>query len=244
MPFVTEEIWQDMAPRQRRRERLGRTRCPNAAAAATRRCSNSVELLKEAVSAVRNVRKERNLPDQGSRWSSVRDRGRELSSRNYGALLRKTANLNGRGGPIAEKPVRRRRVPIVKTTQYFVPLGGQHRCGGRAQEAAGTTSPTRKVFWPPFGKSSANERFVQNAPATSGREPSDAKRHDAEAKIKALKGAYRNARAIRLRITNKTAIPRAVAARGIRFYRPKARLISPFVAGSEFGVQTATPLRS
>ena len=140
-----------------------------------------VELLKETVTAVRNVRKQRNLPAKEPLALRV------IADENYhpelGALLRKTANLTD-VETVAEKPADAASF-IVKTTQYFVPLDGKIDVEKELKKLQHDLA-YYEGFLASVRKKLGNERFVQNAPAQVV-ENERAKQNDAEAKIKALK---------------------------------------------------------
>ena len=172
MPFVTEEIWQDIAPR-RDGESVSLAPMPEPAPC-DETLLEQVELLKETVTAVRNVRKQHNLPAKEPLELRV------IADENYhpelGALLRKTANLTD-VATVAEKPADAASF-IVKTTQYFVPLDGKIDVEEELKKLQHDLAYYEGFL--------ASERFVQNAPAQVV-ENERAKQNDAEAKIKALK---------------------------------------------------------
>ena len=179
MPFVTEEIWQDIAPR-RDGESVSLAPMPEPAPC-DETLLEQVELLKETVTAVRNVRKQRNLPAKEPLELRV------IADENYhpelGALLRKTANLTD-VETVAEKPANAASF-IVKTTQYFVPLDGKIDVEEELKKLQHDLA-YYEGFLASVRKKLGNERFVQNAPAQVV-ENERAKQNDAEAKIKALK---------------------------------------------------------
>ena len=179
MPFVTEEIWQDIAPR-RDGESVSLAPMPEPAPC-DETLLEQVELLKETVTAVRNVRKQRNLPAKEPLELRV------IADENYhpelGALLRKTANLTD-VETVAEKPADAASF-IVKTTQYFVPLDGKIDVEEELKKLQHDLA-YYEGFLASVRKKLGNERFVQDAPAQVV-ENERAKQNDAEAKIKALK---------------------------------------------------------
>ena len=140
-----------------------------------------IEQLKEAVSSVRNIRKEHNIPNKEALELYVI--GDDNYHREYNPLLQKMANLN-RVEEIAEKRSDAAAF-IVKTTEYFVPLGGSIDVEEELKKLKADLA-YQEGFLASVLKKLSNERFVQNAPAKVI-ETEHAKRHDAEAKIKALK---------------------------------------------------------
>ena len=179
MPFITEEIWQHMAPRKDG-ESITVAALP-APQPFDQALLERIEQLKEAVSSVRNIRKEHNIPNKEALELYVI--GDDNYHREYNPLLQKMANLN-RVEEIAEKRSDAAAF-IVKTTEYFVPLGGSIDVEEELKKLKADLA-YQEGFLASVLKKLSNERFVQNAPAKVI-ETEHAKRHDAEAKIKALK---------------------------------------------------------
>ena len=178
MPFITEEIWQHMAPRKDG-ESITVAALP-APQPFDQALLERIEQLKEAVSSVRNIRKEHNIPNKEALELYVI--GDDNYHREYNPLLQKMANLN-RVEEIAEKRSDAAAF-IVKTTEYFVPLGGSIDVEEELKKLKADLA-YQEGFLASVLKKLSNERFVQNAPAKVI-ETEHAKRHDAEAKIKAL----------------------------------------------------------
>ena len=179
MPFVTEEIWQDLAPRAAG-ESIMFARIP-APEAADERVLARFELVKEVVSAVRNVRKQKNIAQKEQLVLKV------MTDENYPAefepVIVKMGNLAA-VERVAEKDAAAAAF-IVKTTQYFIPVGGSV---DREAEIAKLASELEYLegFLASVMKKLSNERFVQSAPEKVVANE-HAKRHDAEAKIAAIK---------------------------------------------------------
>lgn len=179
MPFITEEIWQHMASR-RDGESIMVSPMPEVEPFDAV-LLDRIEQVKEAVSAVRNIRKQHNLPNKEALPLKV------VADENYHAefdpMLVKMAGLS-EVETVADK------LPdaasfIVKTTEYFVPLGDKI---DPAEELAKLKAELEYLegFLASVLKKLSNERFVQNAPAKVV-ETEHAKRNDAEAKIKAIR---------------------------------------------------------
>ena len=179
MPFVTEEIWQDLAPRTAG-ESIMRAQIP-APAAADEAVLARFELVKEIVSAVRNVRKQKNIANKEQLTLEV------MADENYPAefepVIVKMGNLAS-VERVSEKDSAATAF-IVKTTQYFIPVGG---AVDREAEIAKLTSELEYLegFLASVMKKLSNERFVQSAPEKVVANER-AKQHDAEAKIAAIK---------------------------------------------------------
>ena len=178
MPFVTEEIWQDLAERKE-----GESIC----VAATPKAQEVDEaalarfvLAQEVVSAVRNIRKQKNLPQKEAlELKVVRD---ENYPAEYEAVIVKMANLSQVSFVEEKNPMDA--AFIVKTTQYFVPMGDNI---DREAEIAKLEKDLayQQGFLATVMKKLSNERFVSSAPAQVVENEQNKKR-DAEAKIAAI----------------------------------------------------------
>ena len=179
MPFVTEEIWQALAPRTEG-ESIMVSPMPRAEA-----FDESVlarfELMQEAVSAIRNIRKQKNLAQKEALEVKV------IADENYPAefepVLSKLANASS-----VEKVSEKDSTAvgfIVKTTQYFVPMGDKIDVEA---EIATLTKDLEyyEGFLASVMKKLSNERFVSSAPEKVVANER-AKQADAEAKITAIK---------------------------------------------------------
>ena len=179
MPFVTEEIWQDLAPRAAG-ESVMVSQMP-AAEAYDEKLLARFELAQEAVSAVRNIRKQKNIPQKEALTLKV------FADENYPAeyapVIMKSANLTEIQS-VSEKDVTDAGF-IVKTTQYFVPMGGMIDT-----EAEIATLTKDLVYYEGFletvMKKLSNERFVSSAPEKVVANER-AKQADAEARIAAIR---------------------------------------------------------
>ena len=179
MPFVTEEIWQDIAPRKE-----GESICVAPMPTAGEEQESLLArfaLAHEAISAVRNIRNQKNLPQKEQLTLRV------IADENYPAefapVITKMANLKAIE-PTTEKDAAAAAF-IVKTTQYFVPLEGMIDTEAEKKKLAEDLA-----YYEGFLKSVMakllNERFVQNAPEKVVANER-AKQADAEAKIAAIK---------------------------------------------------------
>ena len=179
MPFVTEEIWQALAPRAEG-ESIMVSPMPKAEA-----FDESVlarfELMQEAVSAIRNIRKQKNLAQKEALEVKV------IADENYPAefepVLAKLANTSS-VERVSEKDSTAVGF-IVKTTQYFVPMGDKIDVEA---EIATLTKDLEyyEGFLASVMKKLSNERFVSSAPEKVVANER-AKQADAEAKITAIK---------------------------------------------------------
>ena len=179
MPFVTEEIWQDIAPRAE-----GESICTAAmpeAGEIDEALLARFELAKEIVTAVRSIRNQKNLPQKESLTLRV------IVDENYPAefapVIGKLANLAAIE-PVAEKDPAAAAF-IVKTTQYFVPMEGKIDVEAERKKLSDDLT-YYEGFLASVMKKLSNERFVNSAPEKVVANER-AKQADAEAKIAALK---------------------------------------------------------
>ena len=179
MPFITEEIWHAIAPRKEgdsimisampvrgevRNEMLAR-----------------FDLVREAITGVRNVRKQRNMPNKES--LVLRVVADANYPREYEPVLMKMANLSA-VEPVHEKDPKAAAF-LVKTTEYFVPMDGKIDVAAELEKMNGELAYL-EGFLALVMKKLGNERFVQSAPQKVV-ENERAKKADAEAKIKAIR---------------------------------------------------------
>ena len=179
MPFVTEEIWQDLAERKDG-ESIMVASMPKAEEADAALLARFA-LLQEAVSAIRNIRKQKNLPQKEAvELKVVVD---ENYPSEFEAVLRKMGNLSA-VTPVTEKNPTDAGF-IVKTTQYFIPMGDNVNV---EEEVAKLEKDLAyyEGFLCSVMKKLSNERFVNSAPAQVVANER-AKQSDAEAKIAAIK---------------------------------------------------------
>ena len=179
MPFVTEEIWQDLAPRAEG-ESIMVSPMPKAEAVDETLLARFA-LVQEAVSALRNVRKQKNMPQKEALELKVvvdENYPRELE-----AVLVKMGNLSAVTAVTEKNPTDAGF--IVKTTQYFVPMGDNVNV---EEEIAKLEKDLAyyEGFLNSVMKKLSNERFVNSAPAQVVANER-AKQADAEAKIAAIR---------------------------------------------------------
>ena len=178
MPFVTEEIWQDLAERNEG-ESICVAQMPKAAEADEAALARFA-LAQEVVSAVRNIRKQKNLAQKEAlELKVVRD---ENYPAEYEAVIAKMANLSAVSFVEEKNPMDA--AFIVKTTQYFVPMGDNI---DKEAEIAKLEKDLayQQGFLATVMKKLSNERFVSSAPAQVVENEQNKKR-DAEAKIAAI----------------------------------------------------------
>ena len=178
MPFVTEEIWQDLAERKEG-ESICVAQMPKAEKADEVALARFT-LVQEVVSAVRNIRKQKNLPQKEAlELKVVRD---ENYPAEYEAVIAKMANLSAVTFVTEKNPMDA--AFIVKTTQYFVPMGDNIDKEAEIVKLEKDLA-YQQGFLATVMKKLSNERFVSSAPAQVVANEQNKKR-DAEAKIAAI----------------------------------------------------------
>ena len=179
MPFVTEEIWQDLAPRAKG-ESIMYAAAPEAEPWDEALLAR-FELVKETVTGIRNVRKQKNIAQkQPLALKVIAD---ENYPEAYAPVIAKMGNI-GNIETVREKDPAAAAF-IVKTTQYFMPLGDNI---DREAETKRLTADLEYLegFLANVMKKLSNERFVNSAPEKVVANER-AKKADAEAKIAAIR---------------------------------------------------------
>ena len=179
MPFVTEEIWQDLAPRAKGESIM------YAPAPAVEQWDEALltrfELVKEAITDIRNVRKQKNIAQkQPLLLKVIVDENYPTA---YAPVIVKMGNISAIETVTEKDPAAA--AFIVKTTQYFVPLGDNI---DREAETKRLTADLEYLegFLASVMKKLSNERFVNSAPEKVVANER-AKKADAEAKIAAIR---------------------------------------------------------
>ncbi len=179
MPFVTEEIWQDLEPRAEG-ESIMYAPMPKVDEADHKLLAR-FELAQEAVSAIRNIRKQKNLAQKEALTLQViRD---ENFPEEFAPILEKMGNLKAIEFVAEKNPSAA--AFMVKTTQYFIPLEGKIDVEAELKKLSDELSYL-EGFLSSVMKKLSNERFVSSAPEKVVANER-AKQADAEAKIAALK---------------------------------------------------------
>ncbi len=179
IPFITEELWQNLATRLPG-ESIMISPMP-APGEWDEAALARFALAQEVVSAVRNIRKQNNLPSREAlELKVIAD---ENYPSEYNAVVAKMAGLSSIEAVGEKDPAAA--AFIVKTTQYFVPLAGSIDAEAEVAKMKAEVEYL-EGFRDSVLKKLSNERFVSSAPAKVV-ETERAKQADAEAKIAALK---------------------------------------------------------
>ena len=179
MPFVTEEIWQDLEPREAG-ESIMYAAAPKAEPV-DEHLLQRFDLVKEIISNVRNIRKQRNIAQRNELTLNF------IADENFPAELSdvvvKMCNLSTITA-IAEKNPAAESF-MVKTTQYFIPMEDNIDVEAELKKLNDELAYL-EGFLASVMKKLSNERFVQSAPEKVVANER-AKQADAEAKIAAIK---------------------------------------------------------
>ncbi len=179
MPFITEEIWQLLKERKDG-ESIMVSQLPKSEKYDAEMMAG-FENVKEAISGIRNIRKEKNIPNKDALELKIQqgDKGYE---KNFDPVMQKLANLSSL--ELVSGEVNGAASFRVKSTNFFIPM----------DEFIDVEEELKKLeeelkyikgFLNSVMKKLGNERFVNNAPeAVVAKEK--AKQADAEAKIKVL----------------------------------------------------------
>ncbi len=179
MPFITEEIWHDLAPRTEG-ESIMVGDMPRAVIYDAKLLAE-FELVKETVTAIRSIRQQKNIPNKEPLALKVIADGNYHPG--YDPVVMKMANLSSVEA-VSEKDATAPAF-IVKTTEYFVPMGDKIDTAEELRKL-GEELSYLEGFHASVMKKLSNERFVQSAPPKVV-ETEQAKKNDAEAKINAIK---------------------------------------------------------
>ena len=179
MPFVTEEIWQDLAPRTAG-ESIMYAQMPKAEAVSEELIARFT-LAQEVISGIRNVRKQKNIAQKNA--LSLKVIADENYPAEYAPVIAKMGNLDSIE-EVKEKDATADAF-IVKTTQYFVPMGENIDVEAEMKKLTDELTYL-EGFLASVMKKLSNERFVSSAPEKVVANEK-AKKADAEAKIAAIK---------------------------------------------------------
>ncbi len=179
MPFITEEIWQ-LLDERKEGESIMISQLPSNTSYDTGLLA-AFEDVKEAVSGIRKIRKDKNIAFKDAIDFSVQKGDKGFDSK-FNSILIKLGNLTEL--TIVEEEVKGAASFRVKSTSFYIPLDGFIDV---EEELAKLEEELKyaKGFLNSVMKKLSNERFVNNAPeAVVAKEK--AKQADAEANIKVL----------------------------------------------------------
>jgi valyl-tRNA synthetase len=180
MPFVTEEIWQDLKPESGVKS-IVIAQQPMAERKADEQILARFALVEEVITAIRNIRKQKNIAQKEAlTLNYIAD---ENFPAEYASVIAKMGNISEISA--TEDKDATAAAFIVKTTQYFVPMEGNIDKEAELQKL-GADLEYYEGFLASVMKKLSNERFVSSAPEKVVANER-AKQADAEAKIAAIK---------------------------------------------------------
>jgi valyl-tRNA synthetase len=185
MPFITEEIWH-LLMGKKDGESLMVTRMPESKKF-NKELVELFESVKETISAVRSVRKNKDIPNKEKIELIIRSEKGNFEI-DFLPVIVKLCNLSGVTF-VSEKQEGAASF-MVGTTEYLVPLGSHLDVEGEITRIEADLIYNRG-FLVAVLKKLENERFVQNAPANV-LELERKKKSDAESKIMSLEEALRS----------------------------------------------------
>jgi valyl-tRNA synthetase len=188
MPFITEEIWQLISERKAG-ESLMVSFMPGPDSY-DKKLLRHFEEIKEVITNIRAVRKEKNIPPKETLKLMVRSVEGSKYRKYLEPVIKKLANLSD-VEKIRDEPEGAVSF-IVKNVEYFVPLGSRVDAGEELKKLEEELDYTRG-FLKSVVKKLGNERFVQHAPEQVV-EKERQKMADAEGKIAVLEGQIKKLR--------------------------------------------------
>jgi valyl-tRNA synthetase len=179
MPFITEEIWQYIEERAEGESIM--VQPMPVSGKSDRKILEEFEVLKEVVTAVRKIRKEKNIPPREKLELHVRDTNHSYSGR-FETVLAKLALLEG----IRDTDVKPQGAASfrVGTVEFYVPLEDHVNPQEELNDLSAELDYQKGFLQKVMGKL-GNDRFVKNAPE-SVVEKEIKKKDDAEKKIRVL----------------------------------------------------------
>jgi valyl-tRNA synthetase len=179
MPFITEELWQMLSERKQG-ESVMISRMPEAKRF-NKELLAAFEEIKETVSAVRTVRKEKDIPNKEPIELNIL-----ANKKNFDHSLLPVISKLGNITAISFVSGKQEGAAsfMIGTTQYFVPLTGKLDTEAEIAKLKADLE-YNKGFLLTVMKKLNNERFVNNAPSNV-LELERKKKNDAEAKIKSI----------------------------------------------------------
>jgi valyl-tRNA synthetase len=182
MPFITEEIWQDIIERNDG-DSIMVSRMPEAKKF-NKALITGFESVKDTISALRTLRKEKNIPNKEKINLLIRS-DKDSFDDEWLPVISKLCNLSSVEF-VSEKQEGAASF-MIGTTEYYVPLEGKLNVEDELAKIKDDLNYTRG-FLANVMKKLENERFIKNAPA-SVLDLENKKKSDAESKIKSLEEA-------------------------------------------------------
>jgi len=185
MPFITEEIWQLLEERGED-ESIMLSRQP-IAGAWDQDLITKFSFAEEVIMAIRNVRKEKNIPQKEAIRLFIRKNNNDAPDTTFDSLVGKLCNISELA--YVDDKVDGSVSFVSGSTEFFIPLSGKidvaEELGKLREELAYTTGFLGKVM-----QKLGNDSFVKNAPSAVV-DSERKKQEDAEARIRVLEEQIR-----------------------------------------------------
>lgn len=177
MPFITEELWQNMEERKNA-ESIMISKYPGVEKF-DEETVTAFEETKEIISNIRTIRKDKNIPVKNSLDLFIKS---EITDNKFHSVIEKLGNISGVS--FTTEKVNGASSFMVKTTEFFVPLGEMINVEEELKKLIAELDYA-KGFLQSVEKKLSNDSFVKNAPAKVI-EGEQKKKADAETKIRTL----------------------------------------------------------
>lgn len=177
MPFLTEEIWMLLKPREEG-DSIMVSEMPQPAGA-DKKILEHFAMAKEVIMAVRNIRQEKNIAQKNTLKLFTKTQGQELLDGPFSGVISKLCNLET--FDLTDGDIENAMSFIVRSTEFFIPLDGAIDMEEEKKKLEEELKYTRG-FLKSVEKKLSNERFVNNAPGQVV-ERERKKQADAEARI-------------------------------------------------------------
>lgn len=184
MPFVSEEIWQEIAKRTLK-EALIISEWPKATVY-DKQLIEDFSFASEVITGVRKIRKEKNISFKNT--VNLHILNNEGLSTQFDAIIKKMGNIKDL--QYVKNQVEGALSFRVKSNEYFIPIAGAIDVEVERQKIKEELAYTAG-FLKSVEQKLSNEKFVNNAPDKVV-EMEQAKKTDSEAKIEALKASLKN----------------------------------------------------
>jgi valyl-tRNA synthetase len=180
MPFITEDIWHHLKERKDG-ESIMVSAMPKARKY-DKKLLETMEVEEQVIIAIRSLRKEKNIPTKEPLELFIRKNNQEQADHTFDSIITKLCNLTHIG--YVEEKVPGAASFIVKSTEFFVPLGDSIDKESEIKKLEEELKYT-KGFLISVSKKLSNERFVNSAPEKVV-EMERKKLADAEGRIKVI----------------------------------------------------------
>jgi len=186
MPFITEEIWH-LLNNKTEDESIMISNMP-APKSFNRKLIKHFDIEQEVINAVRNIRKEKNIPNKEQIELFVKKNLDEKPDNTFDSIIRKLCNLT-KLEYTEEKPEGAISF-MVKSTEFYIPLTESVDIETEIEKLESELKYA-KGFLNAVMKKLSNKRFVDNAPEKVV-EIENKKKADAEGKIKVIEEQLKN----------------------------------------------------